>query len=97
MRIKHFLNLKEEKNQEIWSFLTRYNLVSILYNIHNSFRYMISNKTIKTDSPTFKFYYEDVITYTKQNHSILNLRKVLKKFTHRYYKINIKIMQSLGN
>ena len=93
MWIKHFLNLKEEKNQEIWSFLTRYNLVSILYNIHNSFRYMISNKTIKTDSSTFKFYYEDVITYTKQNHSILNLRKVLKKFTHRYYKINIKIMQ----
>ena len=90
MRIEHFLNLKEEKNQEIWSFL-------ILYNIHNPFRYMISNKTIKTDSPTFKFYYEDVITYTEQHHSILNLRKVLKKFTHRYYKINIKIMQSKGN
>lgn len=36
MPIKHFLKLKEGNNQEIWIILTRYNLASILYNIHNN-------------------------------------------------------------
>ena len=90
MRIKHFLNLKEEKNQETWIILTRYNLASILYNIHNSFRYMISNKTIKTENSKLEFYYEDVMTYiklSKLNHSILNTKKNSKKI---YTQILIK-------
>ena len=79
MRIKHFLKLKEENNQEIWIKLTRYNIALILYNIHNHFRYMISNKTIKTEHPKIEFYYEDIIIYMKQQNSILNLEKNPKK------------------
>ena len=33
MRIKHFLKLNGENNQETWIILTRYNLASVPYNI----------------------------------------------------------------
>ena len=45
MQIKHFLKIIKKS---FWMILTRYNLASILYRIHKQFRYMISNKTIKT-------------------------------------------------
>ena len=40
---------------------------------------MISNKTIKTDCPKLEFYYKDIITYIKQQNSILNIEKNSKK------------------
>ena len=43
---------------------------------------MISNKTIKTDSPKLEFYYKDVITYIKHHHSILNTEKISKINLH---------------
>ena len=42
---------------------------------------MISNKTIKTDSPKLEFYYKYVITYIKHHHSIL--------YTEKNSKINL--------
>lgn len=74
MRIKHFLKFQEETNQETWITLTRYNLASILYQLHKDFKYMISNKLIKTDRPKIQFYYEDIINYVKKQTHILNLQ-----------------------
>ena len=74
---------RRKKKQITWIFLTKYNLASILYNILNSFRYMISNKTIKTDSPKLEFYYKYVITYIKHHHSIL--------YTEKNSKINLHV------
>ena len=70
IRIKQFLKLKEEGNQKMWITQTRYNLASVLYSIHKNFRYVIPNKIIKTDHPKIEFYYEDIITYIKQQNSI---------------------------
>ena len=55
MRIKHFLKLKKETNQETWVTLTRYNLASTLYQLHKDFQYMISNKFIKAEQPKIDF------------------------------------------
>ena len=41
MRVKHFLELKDETNEETWITLTRYNIASKIYNLHKDFQYMI--------------------------------------------------------
>ena len=64
--IKHFLKLKIETNQETWVMITRYKLASTFYQLHKDLRYMISNKFIKTEQLKIHFYYEDIITYIKQ-------------------------------
>ena len=55
MRIKHFLNLKAENNEYNWVILTRYNLAFVLYQLYKDFRYMISNKFLKTE-PKINFF-----------------------------------------
>lgn len=62
MRTIHFRKLKEETNQETWVILTRYNLATILYQLHKDFRFIISSKTIKTVQSQINFYYEYIIT-----------------------------------
>ena len=74
VRIKHFPKLKEETNQEKWVILTRYNLASVLYQLHKDFRYMISDKLIKTEQQKIYFYYEDIMNYIKKQKLILNLQ-----------------------
>ena len=74
MRIKHFPKLKGETNQEKWVILTRYNLASVLYQLHKDFRYMISDKFIKTEQQKIYFNYEDIINYIKKQKLILNLQ-----------------------
>ena len=99
MHIKHFLKLKKENNQENWILLTRYNLASILFNIHNNFQYMISNKTMKTDCPKLQFYYEDILTYIKQQPYIPNTEKnsknIYNEILQNEYKKYIIIAQSI--
>ena len=75
MRIKHFLIIKEEHNQENWILLARYFLSTKLYKLHKDFRYFISNNTLKTDQPEISFYFEDIITFIKKHYSILNTKK----------------------
>ena len=62
MRTIHFRKLKEETNQETWVILTRYNLATILYQLHKDFRFIISSKTIKAEQSQINFYYEYIIT-----------------------------------
>lgn len=62
MRTIHFRKLKEETNQETWIILTRYNLATVLYQLHKDFRFIISSKTIKTEQSQINFYYEYNIT-----------------------------------
>ena len=90
MRIKHFLKLKEEDNQEILIILIRYNLASVLYNIHKNLRYIISNEIIKTDHPKIEFYHEDIIHILNNKTPFLTLKKILKKYTKNYFKLSIK-------
>ena len=75
MRLKHFLILKDEQNQENWILFARYMLATTLYRLHKDFRYMISNNTLKTDEPQIKFYFEDIITYIKKHRIILNTHR----------------------
>ena len=90
MRIKHFLKLKEEDNQEILIILIRYNLASVLYNIHKNLRYIISNEIIKTDHPKIEFYHEDIIHILNNKTPFLTLKKIQKKYTKNYFKLSIK-------
>ena len=71
MPIKHFLKLKIETNQETWVMITRYKLASTLYQLHKDFQYIISKKFIKTKQQKIHCYYDDIITYIKQqkNHT----------------------------
>ena len=62
MRTIHSRKLKEETNQETWVILTRYNLATILYQLHKDFRFIILSKTIKTVQSQINFYYEYIIT-----------------------------------
>ena len=57
--------------------------------------------SIKTDCPKLEFYYEDIISYTKQQNSILNIEKNSKKIykeilQNEYQKYTI-IGQSIWN
>ena len=70
MPMKHFLKLKIETNQETWVMITRYKLTSTLYQLHKDFQYIISKKFIKTEQK-IHCYYEDIITYIKQQKTIL--------------------------
>ena len=101
MRIKHFLKLKEETNQETWITLTRYNLASILYQLHKDFKYMISNKLIKTDRPKIQFYYEDIINYVKKQTHILNLQNnskiIYKQIIQNQYNLYTLTGQAFWN
>ena len=74
MRLKQFFKLKEQDNQESWILLTRYNLATILYRLHKGFRYMITNKYLKTKQPQITFYYNDILTYVKKHNKILNFK-----------------------
>ena len=67
MRIKHFLKLKEENNQETWIILTRYNLASVPYRI------------IDNPQPTIYFYYKDIISHIKTQKSHTVHSKQFKK------------------
>ena len=42
--------------------------------MHKDLRYMISNKTIKTEQQQINFYYEDIITYIKRKKLIFDLQ-----------------------
>ena len=90
MRIKHFLKLKEEDNQEILIILIRYNLASVLYNIHKNLRYIISNEIIKTGHRKIEFYHEDIIHILNNKTPFLTLKKIQKKYTKNYFKLSIK-------
>ena len=35
---------------------------------------MISNRTIKTEQPIIRFYYEDIISYIKTQKSVLDIQ-----------------------
>ena len=70
-----FFWLKEEHNQEKWISFARYILAMTLCRLHKDFRYMIYNKTLKTDQPQINFYSEDIITYIKKHHLILNIQR----------------------
>ena len=41
MRLKHFLLLEDEQNQESWTFFLKYYLATTLYKLHKNFRYLI--------------------------------------------------------
>ena len=101
MRLKHFLKLKEKINQETWIILTRYNLASMFYRSHKNFKYMISNNTIQTEKPNINFYYEDIITYLKNQNALLELPKsspkIYKQIMQNEYKHYIKVGQSHWN
>ena len=47
MRLKHFLLLKDEQNQESWTLFLKYYLATTLYKLHKIFRYLISNNLLK--------------------------------------------------
>ena len=74
MRLKHFFKRKEQDNQESWILLTRYNLATIFFRLHKEFRYMITNKYLKTEQPQITFYYNDIVTYIKKHNEILNFQ-----------------------
>ena len=101
MRIKHFLKLKVETNQETWIILTSYDLGSTLYQLHKDFRYMISNKFIKTEQLKINFYYEDIITYIKRQKTILNLQNnsklIYNQIIQNEYNNYLIIGQSIWN
>ena len=42
--------------------------------MHKDLRYMISNKTIKTEQQQINLYYEDIITYIKRKKLIFDLQ-----------------------
>ena len=46
-----------------------------LCRLHKDFRFMIYDKTLKTDQPQINFYFEDIITYIKKHHLILNIQR----------------------
>ena len=75
MRLKHFLLLKDERNQESWTSFVRYFLATTLYKFHKNFRYLISNNTLKTDQPCITFNVEDIITFIKKHCSIINTQR----------------------
>ena len=75
LRLEHFLILKDEQNQESWISFVRHMLATILYTLHKDFRYVISNNTLKTDQPQINFYLQDIITYIKKHHIILNTQR----------------------
>ena len=56
MRLKHFLLLKDEQNQESWTSFLIYYFATTLYILHKNFRYLISNNILKTDQPRITFY-----------------------------------------
>ena len=62
MRLKHFLILKDEQNQERWIPFARYMLATTLYTPHEDFLYMICNNILKADQSQINFYFEDIIT-----------------------------------
>ena len=75
MRMKHFLLLKDEHNQESWTSFLRYFLATTLYKLHKDFRYQISNNTLKNDQPKITFCVEYIITFIKKHHSILDAQR----------------------
>ena len=60
---------------------------------------MISNKTMKTDCPKLQFYYEDILTYIKQQPYIPNTEKnsknIYNEILQNEYKKYIIIAQSI--
>ena len=101
MRLKHFIRLKEQDNQESWILLTRYNLATMLYRLHKGFRYMITNKYLKTKQPQITFYYNDILTYIKKHNKILNFKNNSKiihtKIIQNEYDKYLIIGQSIWN
>ena len=101
MRLKHFIKLKEQDNQESWILLTRYNLATMLYRLHKGFRYMITNKYLKTKQPQITFYYNDTLTYIKKHNKILNFKNNSKiihtKIIQNEYDKYLIIGQSIWN
>ena len=89
MRIKHFLKLKAENNQETWIIITRYNLASILYRI------------IDNPQPIIYFYYEDIISHIKTQKSILytqnNSKNIYNQILQNDYEKYQLIGQSIWN
>ena len=83
MRLKHFLILKEEQNQRSWITFARYMLATAPYTLHKDFRYMISNNILKIDQPQINFYFEDIITYIKKDHIILNTQRNSKTISKK--------------
>ena len=75
MRTKQFFLLKEEQNRENWILFARYFLAITLYKLHKHFRCMISNNTLKMDQPEINLYFEDIITFIKKHHLILNTQR----------------------
>ena len=89
MRIKHFLKLKAENNQEPWIIITGYNLASILYRI------------IDNPQPIIYFYYEDIISHIKIQKSILytqnNSKNIYNQILQNDYEKYQLIGQSIWN
>ena len=75
MRLKRFLLLKHEQNQESWTSFLMYYLATTLYKLHRNFRYLISNNILKTDQPRITFYFKDIITFIKKHPSILDVQQ----------------------
>ena len=75
MRLKRFLLLKHEQNQESWTSFLMYYLATTLDKLHRNFRYLISNNILKTDQPRITFYFKDIITFIKKHPSILDVQQ----------------------
>ena len=87
MRLKHFLLLKHEQNQESWTSFLIYYLPTTLCKLHKTFRYLISNNILKTDQPRITFYFKDIITFIKKHPSILDIQRKSKTLYQEIIKL----------
>ena len=87
MRLKHFLLLKHEQNQESWTSFLIYCLATTLCKLHKTFRYLISNNILKTDQPRITFYFKDIITFIKKHPSILDIQRKSKTLYQEIIKL----------
>lgn len=96
MRLKHFLLLKDEQNQESWALFLKYYLATTLYKLHKIFRYLISNNLLKTDYPKITFYVKDIITFIKKHPSILDAQRKSKILYQEIIKLEYKTYNIIG-
>ena len=96
MRLKHFLLLKDEQNQESWTYFLKYYLSAIHYKLHKNFRYLISNNILKTDQPRIIFYVKDIITFIKKYPSILDIQRTSKTLYKEIIKLEYEAYNITG-
>ena len=95
------MNLKNSKNQDIWTALTKYHISSKIYHLHKDFHYLKQNSIAKTEHPKIQFCHKDIITYLQNNAATINLnsnvRQIYKDIIKNEYTNHNIIEQSIWN